>query len=43
MAIIDITAVELDHLDKFRKLDDSKKEKIDQIIETYLKCKDMAE
>jgi len=43
MPTIDITVIELDHLEKFRKLNDDEKEKINQIIDTYLKCKNTTE
>lgn len=39
MPTITITDKELEHLEKFRKLDDDEKEKIDQIIDTYLESK----
>ena len=34
-------SMETFHLEKFRKLNDSEKEKVDQIIDTYLKSKEI--
>ncbi len=39
MPIVYVTPVELEYLDKIKKLDIDEKEKINQIIDTYLESK----
>lgn len=38
---VNISPIESEHLDKYRKLSDSEKENIDRIIEMCLKSKEM--